>query len=132
MNVKEKREELVEFCHQQDSCGECELKSPVCRCGKGVHFKSKDRYDGEYNMTDEEINYAYNIAILKEKFENPYWNNITEIAKKQRAKGIETYGKGLEANDKPTVERITYIEEELVDALMYLEWLKEKIEDGRE
>ena len=57
---------------------------------------------------------------------NPYWENICNLAEKQRNKGIETYGQGLEANTTPDViERITYIEEELIDALMYIEWLKE-------
>lgn len=61
---------------------------------------------------------------------NPYWENITEIAERQRNKGISTYGQGLEANTKPNViERISYIEEELVDALMYLEWLKEGLKN---
>lgn len=59
---------------------------------------------------------------------NPYWDNICKLADKQRQKGIDTYGQGLEANTKPNFEeRIEYIEEELIDALMYLEWLK----DGR-
>ena len=62
---------------------------------------------------------------LKES-SNPYWERISDIANKQRKKGIETYGQGLEANMQPDpMTRIEYIEEELIDALMYLEWLKE-------
>ena len=58
---------------------------------------------------------------------NPYWEKITKLAERQRQKGIKTYGQGLEANTAPDViRRIEYIEEELVDALMYLEWLKDK------
>lgn len=60
---------------------------------------------------------------------NPYWDRITELANKQRQKGIETYGQGIEDNDLPVEERIRYIEEELIDALMYLEWLKEGLHD---
>ena len=56
---------------------------------------------------------------------NPYWENITRLAERQRAKGIETYGHGLEDNPAAVLNRIEYIEEELIDALMYLEWLKE-------
>jgi hypothetical protein len=56
---------------------------------------------------------------------NPYWDNITEISDKQRAKGMRDYGQGIEDNPAAVIERIQYIEEELVDALMYLEWLKE-------
>ena len=58
---------------------------------------------------------------------NPYWDNITKISDKQREKGIRDYGQGIESNNQPIVTRIQYIEEELVDALMYLEWLKESI-----
>ena len=60
---------------------------------------------------------------------NPYWDRITELSNKQRQKGIETYGQGIEDNKLHVEERIRYIEEELIDALMYLEWLKEGLHD---
>lgn len=63
---------------------------------------------------------------------NPYWVRITDIAKRQREKGISTYGQGLEANPADIMTRLTYFEEELVDALMYIEWIKEKIKDGEQ
>lgn len=56
---------------------------------------------------------------------NPYWEKIEAIAAKQRNKGIETYGQGLEANNMAIIERLEYLEEELVDSLYYLEWIKE-------
>lgn len=60
-----------------------------------------------------------------------YWDNICKIAEKQRQKGLDTYGQGLEDNEALSpVERIEYLEEELVDALMYLEHLKAGIEHG--
>jgi TFIIF-interacting CTD phosphatase-like protein len=62
---------------------------------------------------------------------NPYWERICAIADKQRKKGIDTYGQGLEANKQNAITKIDYIEEELIDALMYLEWLKESL-SGRE
>jgi hypothetical protein len=58
---------------------------------------------------------------------NPYWERICEIANKQRQKGIDTYGQGLEDNKQNAITKIDYIEEELIDALMYLEWLKESL-----
>lgn len=58
---------------------------------------------------------------------NPYWDNITKISDKQREKGLRDYGQGIEDNTAAVLERISYIEEELIDALMYLEWLKEGI-----
>lgn len=59
--------------------------------------------------------------------DNPYWANIEAIAARQRKKGIETYGQGLEANPADIITRLTYLEEELVDALMYIEWAKDYI-----
>ena len=64
---------------------------------------------------------------------NPYWENICKIAEKQRNKGIETYGSGIEDNHADIITRIEHLEEELVDALMYCEWIKDYIrraEDG--
>ena len=58
---------------------------------------------------------------------NPYWHNIQDIADRQRQKGIDTYGQGLEENPADMVTRLTYLEEELIDALMYCEWIKEKL-----
>lgn len=59
--------------------------------------------------------------------DNPYWERICRLSKKQRAKGMETYGQGLESNPAAVVERIEHLEEELIDGLMYCEWIKDKI-----
>lgn len=59
--------------------------------------------------------------------DNPYWANIEAIADRQRQKGIDTYGQGLEENPASMVTRLTYLEEELIDALMYCEWIKDKL-----
>ena len=61
----------------------------------------------------------------EKKSNNTYWDNVCKIADKQRKKGIETYGQGLESNTWGIFKRLTYLEEELVDALMYLEWCKD-------
>ena len=63
---------------------------------------------------------------------NPYWERITALANKQRDKGVKTYGCGLEDNPAEVLTRIEYIEEELIDALMYLEWVKEGLNGKRE
>jgi len=58
-----------------------------------------------------------------------YWKNICEIQERQTQKGLSKYGRILEENTSmTTAERIEYLQEELVDALMYLEHLKENIE----
>lgn len=61
---------------------------------------------------------------------NPYWKRITAIAERQRQKGIDTYGQGLERNTAAMLTRIEYLEEELVDGLMYCEWMKDKLMEG--
>ena len=61
---------------------------------------------------------------------NPYWDNITEIAEHQRKKGVAEYGQGLEYNAADAVTRIAYLEEELVDGLMYCEWIKDKLQEN--
>ena len=57
--------------------------------------------------------------------DNSYWANIEAIADRQRKKGIDTYGQGLEANPEDIMTRLNYLEEELIDALMYIEWAKD-------
>ena len=61
---------------------------------------------------------------------NPYWSRVCVLANKQRAKGLNKYGLGLEWNTSDAIERITHLEEELIDGLMYCEWLKEKLGEG--
>lgn len=58
---------------------------------------------------------------------NPYWERITATAERQRQKGIAEYGQGLECNPADIVTRLNYLEEELIDALMYIEWAKDYI-----
>lgn len=58
--------------------------------------------------------------------DNKYWSKVTQVYLKQRHKGLSKYGKPLEENKLDIIDRLNHIEEELVDALMYIEWLKEK------
>ena len=62
---------------------------------------------------------------------NPYWERICTISDKQRAKGMKTYGQGLEMNPMSIIERLEYLEEELIDGLMYIEHIKEWFTNGR-
>lgn len=64
-----------------------------------------------------------------EKPENTYWERICKLADKQRAKGIETYGQGLEMNPADMLKRIEHLQEELIDGLMYCEWIKDKLKE---
>lgn len=54
-----------------------------------------------------------------------YWENICKIQKHQTEKGIIHYGQRLEENTTMTdMEKLEYLQEELIDALMYIEHLK--------
>ena len=59
------------------------------------------------------------------KEDNPYWERICRLSERQREKGMKKYGYGLEDNPMVIEERLTYLQEELVDALMYIEHVKE-------
>lgn len=61
---------------------------------------------------------------------NPYWERICKLSLRQRKKGLKTYGQGLEHNPAAITSRIEHLQEELVDALMYCEWIKDKIKEG--
>ena len=128
MKAKKKREVLDNYClnHKCDVCELCNTDDwgtpflpaghPYKRCLNIKEASNKD------------LDRA--LKLIGFDKDNPYWKRINKLAKKQREKGILTYGQGLEDNIIPdAVERISYIEEELIDALMYCEWLKDKLSE---
>lgn len=123
MTVKEKKQALIDYCELHDIG--CRLDGERCKLYVS-DLCINDLKD------DEDVKRAYNL-IHDDTYDdedsstNPYWENICKLQDKQRKKGIETYGQGLEDNHQPILIRIQHIEEELIDALMYLEWLKEGI-----
>ena len=54
-----------------------------------------------------------------------YWTQIEATFQKQRQKGFDTYGQGLEENTADIMERLNHLEEELIDGLMYIQWIKD-------
>lgn len=60
---------------------------------------------------------------------NRYWNQIEATAKKQREKGLSKYGQGLEDNSADIMTRLDHLTEELIDGLMYIQWIKEYLEE---
>lgn len=60
---------------------------------------------------------------------DPYWKRITLIEEAQRAKGMQEYGRGIEDNPADIMTRLQYLEEEMVDALVYIEWAKECLKE---
>jgi hypothetical protein len=58
-----------------------------------------------------------------------YWKNVCDMQKKQTMKGYSKYGQILEENfDLRSIETLTYLQEELIDALMYIEHFKHMLE----
>lgn len=54
-----------------------------------------------------------------------YWSEICKIQARQTEKGVKKYGRRLEDNeDLGVIERLEYLEEELIDGLMYIEHIK--------
>lgn len=68
MNTKEKRNALYDFCMSKTgvTCSKCVLGGEKHRCGRGVHFTTTNNAK-EYEMTDEEINVAYDLVFPKVK-----------------------------------------------------------------
>jgi hypothetical protein len=52
---------------------------------------------------------------------------VTEKFKSRSRVGIEKYGTTLCRNEAEILERLTHLEEELMDGLLYLQWIKEKL-----
>ena len=65
----------------------------------------------------------------KKESENPYWERICKLSERQRRKGMETYGQGLECNPMGVKMRLEFLEEELIDGLMYIEHIKAWLEE---
>lgn len=62
---------------------------------------------------------------------NPLWERVNKKADAQRAKGLNEYGRGLEDDTAGINTRLDRIEEELIDALMYIEHLREALNDEK-
>ena len=64
---------------------------------------------------------------MKSTTATPYSERTTATAERQREKGIAPYAHGLECNPADILTRLNSLVQELIDALMYCEWIKEKL-----
>ena len=124
MNI-EKKKIVGEYCGSI-FCSECVLnvggwESACCKDANCLRIRTASEKD-----LDRALNLIeYNTTEKKHK--NPYWERITAIANRQREKGISEYGKGLESDTADIMTRLDRIQEELIDALMYIEHLRDKL-----
>ena len=121
MTIEEKCNAIEAFCNETLGCEGCPLFSiPAIKDGTENCFTA-------YGLP---INVDRNYAVLfgaepeETTAENPYWKAIEAISERQRAKGMQTYGQGLEMNPMGIIDRLTYLEEELIDGLFYIEHIK--------
>ena len=122
MGVLRKRKILEHFCKGR-KCRECPLFDE-----NHIH----GTWDG---MSDDQICLYFDKLneVLHIESKLDYWSNICEMQKKQTEKGIKTYGQPLEDNNSMTIfDRLEYLEEELIDGLMYIEHIKEKLYQFRD
>ena len=62
--------------------------------------------------------------------ENKILNNVHHLLHRQTAKGIEKYGKTVNANDYTTEQWIDHASEEIIDMLVYLQCMKQSIKES--
>ena len=108
ITVEDMRKRLDSYCISKSSCRDCELKSPTCRCGFGVHFMSKDD-DGNYTMSDKKIKDAFNIVfgtgIKESKQKEPHKFKVGDIVK-GNSKSDEKY---VVTNSNMTIGKVTHV-----------------------
>lgn len=124
------------FCGKYSHCNNCPISeiekdlsvdSPCFDWVKNNPKEAAELMGYEFMGYDELIEESEQKEETERKTDNPYWDRICSIANQQREKGIKTYGKGLEDNRMSVITCMRYLEEELIDALMYIEHIKETL-----
>lgn len=120
-------DQVTAICFEQDMLLDTDEIIERLQCYKHWHVISPDvRHEVERKCREIIGDFADPDAPPPPS----YWERITDIYKRQRAKGQRTYSQDLEDNRAVMHTRLEYIEEELIDALMYIEWLKDGLKDG--
>lgn len=115
---------LNAYCDMNDGCSECVFHNKNSRCPLVGLSQAHDRIID--NLFEELKHEIFN----QPKNSPDYWGNICEMQKKQTEKGLRKYGQVLEENTQMNMrERLEYLEEELIDGLMYLEHIKEMLKE---
>ena len=132
MTIREKKEALHHYC-AKTKCVGCKLNVG----GWDVQFHEMTECLAIENALEKDLNRAlkligYQVENTWDVENNPYWERITNIAIDQREKGLSEYGHGLEFDDADIMTRLDRIQEELIDALMYIEHLKDGIRKIKE
>lgn len=123
MNKRKLVEALEHICEESQGCGNC----PIGKVKYCVPYCQSHQFE---KMDEADLILYAEIAGVKIPDEDPegrpdYWAEICKIQARQTEKGVKKYGRRLEDNeDLGVIDRLEYLEEELIDALMYLEHIK--------
>lgn len=130
MTLQEKRVILNRYCFSVDDCDNCKLAI-------GGWSVEDDEYHCPVIANSPENDLDRAIAIINcesavtSDARPDYWGEVCKIQKRQTEKGLEKYGQRLEDNhDLTMTERLEYLEEELIDGLMYIEHIKAAFRDA--
>lgn len=120
MTLEDKQVRIQKYCHNRGACCTGDKPCPL-------YVVNEDCYeDPRY------IDRNYKILFGEETEARPdYWGEICKIQARQTEKGVKKYGQRLEDNeDLGVIERLEYLEEELIDGLMYIEHIKAAFRKG--
>lgn len=65
------------------------------------------------------------------KSKDKYVHQVVQKYEERSRVGIEKYGTTLERNDLTPVEWLNHLQEELMDATLYIQKLKDELPDGK-
>lgn len=116
------------------------MENKYARCEKCIYSDIKI---GKCNFYNAKNTSTYKPGLLTDRTEcirfkekkmtveqSLYRKNIIEKLDKQVQKGIDKYGTTLEQNKWfSTLDRLTYLQEELIDGLVYIEHIMAKLEE---
>lgn len=97
---------------------------------KGCTFKGECL--NEIACEDCDYNTASNLSTIKLNKPDKYNEYIRNLLDKQVGKGLNKYGFMLQDNPAGIIARLNHLEEELVDALRYIQWIKDLLKEGGE
>lgn len=121
------REQCVQaldtLCDAVNSCDNCPIAKSEYGAAYCVRHEFKDMANEDLACYARAVGFNYDGSDPEPR--PNYWAEVCKIQARQTAKGIEKYGRRLEDNHELTmIERLEYLEEELIDGLMYIEHIK--------
>lgn len=122
MTLEEKRARIYKYCQSREGC--------LCPDACPLYNTDPECYSDDYAVEDH-YEILFGDKVEKTDGRPDYWAEICRIQARQTEKGVKKYGRRLEDNHELTMrERLEYLEEELIDGLMYIEHIKAAFRDA--